>query len=129
MHGQVMPASCRNTVERMAILSPQDRIPAASVPLEIRLAPPADSRSNLHDTRDSAERESILKALEQTNWNVSGAARMLGIERTNLHKRIRALRHWRAKSRLRSGIRVFVQTSLALAPLARLLLRGTIAAK
>ncbi len=81
----------RNIVERMAILSPQDRIPAASVPLEIRLAPPADRRPNLHDTRDSAERETILKALEQTNWNISGAARMLGIERTNLHKRIRAL--------------------------------------
>ncbi len=29
----------RNIVERMAILSPHDRIPAASVPLEIRLAP------------------------------------------------------------------------------------------
>ena len=81
----------RNIVERMAILSPQDRIPAASVPLEIRLAPPADRRQNLHDTRDSAERETILKALEQTNWNILGAARMLGIERTNLHKRIRAL--------------------------------------
>jgi two-component system nitrogen regulation response regulator NtrX len=81
----------RNTVERMAILSREDRISAPSIPLEIRLVPPADSRSNLHLTRDSAERESILKALEQSNWNVSGAARILGIERTNLHKRIRAL--------------------------------------
>jgi len=45
----------------------------------------------LQQTRESAERESIIKALEQTNWNVSGAARVLGIERTNLHKRIRAL--------------------------------------
>ena len=81
----------RNTVERMAILAPADRISSATVPLEIRLTPEADERSNLHQTRDSAERESILKALEETNWNVSGAARVLGIERTNLHKRIRAL--------------------------------------
>ena len=29
--------------------------------------------------------------LEEANWNVSGAARALGMERTNLHKRIRAL--------------------------------------
>jgi hypothetical protein len=29
--------------------------------------------------------------LEQTNWNVSGAARLLGVERTNLHKRMRSL--------------------------------------
>src|SRR5207244_4004056 len=62
----------RNTVERMAILAPGDGISATAVPLEIRLTPGADSRSNLHQTRDSAERESILKALEQTNWNVSG---------------------------------------------------------
>ena len=39
----------------------------------------------------ASERERIMQALEQTNWNVSGAARMLGVERTNLHKRIRAL--------------------------------------
>jgi two-component system nitrogen regulation response regulator NtrX len=32
-----------------------------------------------------------LRALEEANWNVSGAARALGMERTNLHKRIRAL--------------------------------------
>jgi two-component system nitrogen regulation response regulator NtrX len=81
----------RNAIERMAILSPTDRISAVAVPIEIRLMPDADSRSSLHEARDSAERESILKALEQTNWNVAGAARVLGIERTNLHKRIRAL--------------------------------------
>ena len=40
-------------------------------------------------TRPSASASS--QALEQTNWNVSGAARILGVERTNLHKRIRAL--------------------------------------
>ena len=74
----------------MAILSPSDRISAAAVPLEIRLAADA-SPSNLQQTRDSAERERILKALDQTNWNVSAAARVLGVERTNLHKRIRAL--------------------------------------
>jgi two-component system nitrogen regulation response regulator NtrX len=33
----------------------------------------------------------VLKALEESKWNVSSAARVLGMERTNLHKRIRAL--------------------------------------
>ena len=41
--------------------------------------------------RDAAERERIRQALDQTDWNVSGAARLLGTERTSLHKRIRAL--------------------------------------
>jgi two-component system nitrogen regulation response regulator NtrX len=45
----------------------------------------------VQDARDAAERDHILRALEQTNWNVSSAARALGMERTNLHKRIRAL--------------------------------------
>jgi two-component system nitrogen regulation response regulator NtrX len=45
----------------------------------------------LHEAREGAERDHILRALEQTAWNVAGAARVLGMERTNLHKRIRAL--------------------------------------
>ena len=80
----------RNTVERMAILSPEDQITVDSVPLEIRT--PATTRSSgLHEVRDSAERDRIRQALEQTEWNVAGAARVLGIERTNLHKRMKAL--------------------------------------
>ena len=80
----------RNAVERMAILTPGNRITVDSVPLEIRL-PPASAVTGLHGVRDAAERDRIVDALEQTNWNVSGAARILGVERTNLHKRIRAL--------------------------------------
>ena len=48
-------------------------------------------KSTIQEARESAEREHILRALEESNWNVSGAARALGMERTNLHKRIRAL--------------------------------------
>jgi two-component system nitrogen regulation response regulator NtrX len=57
----------------------------------MRLAPATEPRSNLQQTRESAERDTILNALDQTSWNVSAAARILGVERTNLHKRIRAL--------------------------------------
>jgi len=78
----------RNTVERMAILAPGDVLTLEAIPLEIRSRP---AKSALHDVRDIAERERIQRALEQTDWNVSAAARMLNIERTNLHKRIRAL--------------------------------------
>ena len=79
----------RNTVERMAILTPGNQITSDSIPMEIRFA----RRRQRRDFTGSAtpERERIVEALEQTNWNVSGAARILGVERTNLHKRIRAL--------------------------------------
>ncbi len=81
----------RNTVERMAILTRGDVLEAESVPVEIRIARVAGPRGNLREARESAEREHILRALEETKWNVSSAARVLGMERTNLHKRIRAL--------------------------------------
>jgi two-component system, NtrC family, nitrogen regulation response regulator NtrX len=45
----------------------------------------------VQEAREGAERDHILKALEAVDWNVSAAARALGMERTNLHKRIRAL--------------------------------------
>ena len=81
----------RNIIERMAILTSGNRLTSDAVPVEIRLAQEAAPRSNLKEARDSAEREHILRALEESSWNVSGAARALGMERTNLHKRIRAL--------------------------------------
>lgn len=81
----------RNVVERMAILSRGDMLEAESVPLEIRMPKNHAGRGNLRETRESAEREHIRRALEEAQWNVSGAARALGMERTNLHKRIKAL--------------------------------------
>src|SRR5579885_890109 len=87
----------RNVVERMAILSRGDLLEAASVPLEIRMPRSYAGRGNLRETRESAEREHIRRALEEAQWNVSGAARALGMERTNLHKRIKALGIGRAK--------------------------------
>ncbi|MGD0620644.1 MAG: sigma 54-interacting transcriptional regulator, partial [Bryobacteraceae bacterium] len=81
----------RNAVERMAILTAGNLLTEESIPVEIRIALDVPPPSNLKETRASAEREHIVRVLEETNWNVSGAARVLGMERTNLHKRIRAL--------------------------------------
>ena len=81
----------RNVVERMAILSPGERLTREAIPVEVRVHREAGPKSTIQEARESAEREHILRALEESNWNVSGAARALGMERTNLHKRIRAL--------------------------------------
>ena len=81
----------RNIVERMAILTPGTRLTLDSIPIEIHLGKESAPPSNLKEARASAERDHILRALEDTSWNISGAARALGMERTNLHKRIRAL--------------------------------------
>jgi two-component system nitrogen regulation response regulator NtrX len=81
----------RNVVERMAILSHGDLLNAGAIPLELKLQRESGPRSSVQEARESAEREHVLRALEESGWNVSSAARALGMERTNLHKRIRAL--------------------------------------
>jgi two-component system nitrogen regulation response regulator NtrX len=81
----------RNVVERMTILATSDRLAADSVPLEVRLPSSQRAAAGLQEVRDTAERDRIRRALEDTDWNVSGAARLLGTERTALHKRIRTL--------------------------------------
>jgi two-component system nitrogen regulation response regulator NtrX len=87
----------RNVIERMAILTQGERLTRDSVPVEIRVQRESGPKSTIQEARESAEREHILRALEETYWNVSGAARALGMERTNLHKRIRALGLTRGK--------------------------------
>jgi two-component system nitrogen regulation response regulator NtrX len=94
LEGYAWPGNARelrNIVERMAILTAGNLLALDSVPVEIRLAQESAPKSNLKEARESAERDHILRALEESSWNVSGAARALGMERTNLHKRIRAL--------------------------------------
>ncbi len=94
LHQYSWPGNARelkNVVERMAILTGADRITVEGIPLEIQLQKDTDGKHTLQHTRESAERERILAALEKTDWNVSAAARLLSVERTNLHKRIRAL--------------------------------------
>ena len=87
----------RNVIERMAILTAGERLTRESIPVEVRVQREAGPKSTIQEARESAEREHILRALDESNWNVSGAARALGMERTNLHKRIRALGLTRGK--------------------------------
>ncbi len=81
----------RNVIERMAILTTTESIPKEAVPMEIRMPSMGAAQSSLEETRAHAERNRIRKALEESGGNVSAAARVLGIERTHLHKRIRTL--------------------------------------
>ncbi len=89
----------RNVCERMAIMS-GERITVADVPEYVAprtaTAPPAAggdlSRYGevpLRELRDLVERDYILKKLEEHDWNITQAAQALGVERTNLHKKIK----------------------------------------
>jgi DNA-binding NtrC family response regulator len=54
--------------------------------------PPADSHATLmplHDARDQFERDYILRALAANDGNMSRTAEALGVERSNLYKKMR----------------------------------------
>jgi two-component system nitrogen regulation response regulator NtrX len=83
----------RNVVERLMIMVPGDTIrlsdlsfldAAAIVDLE-KPGPVAP----LHEARDRFEREYILKALAAQHGNISRTAEVLGVERSNLYRKMR----------------------------------------
>ncbi|ABC80830.1 sigma-54-dependent transcriptional regulator [Anaeromyxobacter dehalogenans] len=89
----------RNVCERMVIMS-GERITSADVPETVgpRAAPPPPPGSAdlsrygevpLKELRDLVERDYILARLEEHDWNITQAAQALGVERTNLHKKIK----------------------------------------
>ena len=89
----------RNVCERMAIMS-GDRITLADVPEVVgprAPAPPGAGAGDLsrygevplRELRELVERDYILKKLEAHDWNITQAAQALGIERTNLHKKMK----------------------------------------
>ncbi len=85
----------KNLMERIVIMNPQSRIEACHIPLNAaRRAPPArtlDQFASLEEVRRAAERDYILKKLEETGGNVSRAAELLGLERSHLYRKMRSL--------------------------------------
>lgn len=84
----------RNMMERIAILHPHAEVEARHLPLDKgrRSDPQADRFvGSLQEVRTSVEREYILKKLEETSGNVSRTAELLGLERSNLYRKMRSL--------------------------------------
>jgi DNA-binding NtrC family response regulator len=85
----------KNVVERAVILS-DGPITAGDLPDELHDAappspsPPARGTLTLRQFRDQMEREFIRRRLEQLGWNISRTAEALGMERTNLHRKLRS---------------------------------------
>ena len=104
----------RNVIERLVILS-EETVGLGDLPEEIvadvergrrertastqpgggegpRIELPPEARAlPLREFRDLVEREYIRARLDENGWNISRTAGLLGIERTNLHKKMRAL--------------------------------------
>jgi two-component system nitrogen regulation response regulator NtrX len=85
----------RNLIERIVIMNPQVRIDARHIPISpsrrAGMDRMAERFASLQEVRESAERDYILKKLDETNGNVSRAAELLGLERSNLYRKMKSL--------------------------------------
>jgi len=82
----------RNLIERLTILSPGEVIQREDVDLGSRagtkLGPAPDA--TLREAREWFEREFILSRLKEFSGNVSRTAEALGVERSNLYRKLHA---------------------------------------
>jgi two-component system nitrogen regulation response regulator NtrX len=85
----------RNLMERIVIMNPQVRIDARHIPVNhgkrSTADRPAERSGSLQEVRAAAEREYILKTLDETKGNVTRTAEVLGLERSNLYRKMKAL--------------------------------------
>jgi formate hydrogenlyase transcriptional activator len=80
----------QNFIERAVILSPQSTLRAPTSELE-PFQPNKESNAPMNGLAE-VERDHILRALEASNWVISGAAARLGMKRTSLAYRMKKLR-------------------------------------
>jgi len=84
----------RNLMERIVIMNPQIRVDARHIPLNASRRAASDRSDrfgSLQEVREAAEREYILRKLEETRGNVTRAAELLGLERSNLYRKMKTL--------------------------------------
>ena len=84
----------RNVIERIVIMNP------TTVRFDRKHLPPLVYRDGsrrggdfltLHQARSAYERDYILKKLDENHGNISRAAEVLGLERSHLYRKMRAL--------------------------------------
>ena len=90
----------RNVIERLMIMVFGDTIAPGDLtfldpsglsrPSGSDAAPQASDRRTLHEARDQFERDLILRTLAEQQGNMSRTAEVLGVERSNLYRKMKA---------------------------------------
>jgi two-component system, NtrC family, nitrogen regulation response regulator NtrX len=88
----------RNVIERILILNPKvNRIEVKHLPVLVQRTENRNREggreefSTLQQAREAYERDYILKELERTHGNITRAAESLGLERSHLYRKMKAL--------------------------------------
>ncbi|MEQ1727108.1 MAG: sigma-54 dependent transcriptional regulator [Vicinamibacterales bacterium] len=86
----------RNVIERLVIMVPGDTITSNDMGFlghGVEPTAPSDvtvpGRQTLHDARERFERDLILRTLGEQQGNMSRTAEVLGVERSNLYRKMR----------------------------------------
>ncbi|MDT8442224.1 MAG: sigma-54 dependent transcriptional regulator [Desulfuromonadales bacterium] len=90
----------KNLTERLVIMCPGPLITSANLPVTIRGGgKPAPGTAKheeglnadtLRVAREEFEKEYLLRKLEENDWNISRTAECIEVERSNLHRKIKA---------------------------------------
>ncbi|MDF1535564.1 MAG: sigma-54 dependent transcriptional regulator [bacterium] len=91
----------RNVVERLAIIAPDKIIDRELIPPSVRERQedgpaghgddPAASEADYRLARERFERSFFSRRLEENDWNISRTAETVGLERSNLHRKMKQL--------------------------------------
>lgn len=83
----------KNTIERVVIMHPGVKVSASDLPARGKEEPPAASFRfpSFKEATDAYHREFIQRKLEEAEGNVSRAAELMGVDRSHLYRRMRAL--------------------------------------
>jgi two-component system nitrogen regulation response regulator NtrX len=84
----------KNLMERLVIMTAETRVDARLIPLELKGR--KDIRAvtrfgSLQEVREAAERDYILRILEETKGHVTKTAEVLGLERSHLYRKMKSL--------------------------------------
>lgn len=92
----------KNLIERLVIMTPELEIQAQDLPHELVREPKPlnsnaangekalDMPNSYREAKELFEKQFLLEKLRDNNWNVSRTAEEIGLERSNLHRKIKA---------------------------------------
>jgi two-component system, NtrC family, nitrogen regulation response regulator NtrX len=80
----------KNVIERFVIMNPSNIITAKNILIGESTRSDYFAFDTLKEARDAFEKDFIAKKLEENNWNISKTSEILDIERSNLHRKIKA---------------------------------------
>jgi two-component system nitrogen regulation response regulator NtrX len=90
----------KNLIERLVIMSPAQEIHLQDLPQEInkfepvaasaeKLIPEDQLPDSYREAKEAFEKRFLLEKLKKNDWNISRTAENIGLERSNLHRKIK----------------------------------------